>query len=93
MELLYKQDWSNEKTVAVKVKVLGASESSLDGTIIFRCKIGNLEDTFDLPEPLFRDRVKTRQQVEKDYSPVEDVLGSIQKVLGITVSKKAEATE
>ena len=91
MELLYKADWSNDKTVAVKVKVLGAKESNIDGSIQFKCKIGNLDDTFDLPEQLFRDRVRTREQVEKDYSPVDDVLGSVQQVLGIKATK-AEVT-
>ena len=93
MELLYKQDWSNDQSVPVKCKVIGASESAIDGTLRFRCKIGNLDDTFDFTETQFRTRIKTRDQVEKDYTPVEDVLGSIQKILGITVKKKAEATE
>ena len=91
MELLYKQDWSNDQSVPVKCKVIGASESAIDGTLRFRCKIGNLDDTFDFTETQFRTRVKTRDQVEKDYSPIDDVLGSIQKVLGIK-AKKAEAT-
>lgn len=91
MELLYKQDWTNDQSVPVKAKILGVSESSLDGTLRFECKIGNLDDTFDFTESQFRTRFKTREQVEKDYTPVEDVLGSIQRVLGIESKKKEVA--
>ena len=89
MELLYKADWSKDDTVAVKCKILGVKENNTDGSLLFRLKIGNLDDTFDFSEGRFRLTVKTREQVEKDYTPVEDVLGSIQKVLGIK-GKKAE---
>ena len=93
MELLYKADWSNDKSVAVKCKVIGVKENSTDGSLQFRLKIGNLDDTFDMPEGMFRERVKTRDQVEKDYIPVDDVLGSIQRVLGIKTKKAEVAAE
>ena len=89
MELLYKADWSNDKTVAVKCKIIGVKENNNDGSLLFRVKIGNLDDTFDFGEGRFRDTVRTRDQVEKDYTAVEDVLGSIQKVLGIESKKVA----
>ena len=93
MELLYKRSWEDDDSVAVKCKVLAVSENQTDGSLLFKCKIGNLDDTFEFPEAMFKDRVKSRDQVAKDYKPVEDALTAINKVLGIEATKKKEVVE